>query len=225
MRVGASAGIRVVVVDDQPLYRQMLASTLSSAPGITVVGVAAGAGAAREIFAGLRPDAVDVALLDVQLGDGDGIELGLELRATRPGLGIVLLSATDALDVLLELPRPDSQGWSCLSKTSSLGLPALVRAIEVTAEGRTVLDPELVARRKPRRGSGLTRLSARQYEVLRLLAEGLSNAGIASRLGLAPRSVDNHIAAVYAELGLASGGVVNPRVGAALRFLEETAAS
>jgi DNA-binding NarL/FixJ family response regulator len=221
----ASAGIRVIVVEDQPLYRQMLASSLAAAPGIRVVGTAPGAAAARELFAGLGPDAVDVALLDVQLGDGDGIDLGLALRETQPGLGVVLLSATDALDVLLELPRPVSQGWSCLSKTSSLGLPALVRAIEVTAEGRTVLDPELVARRRPRRGSGLARLSPRQFEVLKLLAEGLSNAGIASRLGLAPRSVDNHIAAVYAELGLASGGVVNPRVGAALRFLEETAAS
>lgn len=220
--VGRS-GIRVAVVEDQPLFRQMLATTLDAANGVSVVTTAAGVDAARSAFADPDLGHVDVALLDVQLGDGSGIDLGVELRATRPGLGIVLLSATDALDVLLELPRSVSQGWSYLSKTSSLSLPTLVRAIEVSAEGRTVLDPELVAKRRPRSGSSLARLSGRQYEVLRLLAEGLSNAGIASRLGLAPRSVDNHIAAVYAELGLASGGVINPRVGAALRFLEESA--
>lgn len=219
--------IRVAVVEDQPLYRQMLCTALDSAPGITVVATAEGVQQAEQRFAELRAaaSAVDVAVLDIQLGDGSGIDLGVALRRANPGIGILLLSATDALTVLLDLPRDVSQGWSYLSKTSALGLPALVRAIELTAAGRTVLDPQLVAARTPRRGSGLARLSSRQYEVLRLLAEGLSNAGIASRLGLAPRSVDNHIAAVYAELGLTSGGVLNPRVGAALRFIEESAAS
>jgi DNA-binding NarL/FixJ family response regulator len=220
-RVG-QAVIRVAVVEDQPLYRQMLASTLSSTPRLRVVAVAGSAGEAR---VNVRADAVDVALLDIRLGDGSGIDLGVALREANPSIGILLLSATDALHTLLDLPRSVSQGWSYLSKTSSLSLPTLVRAIEYTAGGRTVLDPELVGKRRPRRGSGLSRLSPRQFEVLRLLAEGLSNAGIASRLGVAPRSVDNHINAIYAELGLASGGVVNPRVGAALRFIEESADS
>jgi DNA-binding NarL/FixJ family response regulator len=220
-RVG-QAVIRVAVVEDQPLYRQMLASTLSSTPRLRVVAVAGSAGEARVT---VRVDAIDVALLDIRLGDGSGIDLGVALREANPRIGILLLSATDALHTLLDLPRSVSQGWSYLSKTSSLSLPTLVRAIEYTAEGRTVLDPELVGKRRPRRGSGLSRLSPRQFEVLRLLAEGLSNAGIASRLGVAPRSVDNHINAIYAELGLASGGVVNPRVGAALRFIEESADS
>ena len=216
------AVIRVAVVEDQPLYRQLLATTLAAAPGIDVVASAAGVAAARST---VDACSCDVALLDIQLGDGSGIDLGAELRAANPGIGILLLSATDAMDALLDLPRETSQGWGYLSKNSSLTLTTLLRGIEFAAEGRTVLDPELVARRRPRRGSGLARLSARQYEVLSLLAEGLSNAGIASRLGLAPRSVDNHINAVYAELGLASGGVLNPRVGAALRFLEESATS
>lgn len=212
------------MVEDQPLYRQMLATTLDASPAVHVVGTFDGAGAALAgIGAGAGASAVDVALLDIQLGDGDGLSLGLELRRRDPAIGILLLSATDSLDALLELPRSATSGWSYLSKTSSLSLPTLLRAIAVTAEGRTVLDPELVASRQPRRGSSLARLSPRQYEVLRLLAEGLSNAGIASRLGLAARSVDNHINAIYAALGLASGGVTNPRVGAALRFLEESA--
>lgn len=215
------------MVEDQALFRQLLVTALDSAPVISVVAAAADVASARRTLreenAGVK--SIDVALLDVQLGDGSGIDLGIELRAANPALGIVLLSATDSLDVLLDLPRTLTQGWSYLSKTSALSLPALLRAIEVSAEGRSVFDPELVARRRPRRGTGLARLSTRQYEVLRLLAEGLSNAGIAGRLGLAPRSVDNHIAGIYAELGLASGGVVNPRVAAALRFLEESSAS
>jgi DNA-binding NarL/FixJ family response regulator len=200
----------------------MLASTLASSARLEIVAVAAGVAAARTA---IDARATDVALLDIQLGDGSGIDLGVELRSANPNIGILLLSATDAMHALLDLPRSVSQGWSYLSKTSSLSLPTLIRAIEYTAEGRTVLDPEIVANRRPRRGSGLSRLSPRQFEVLQLLAEGLSNAGIASRLGLAPRSVDNHINAIYAELGLGSGGVSNPRVGAALRFIEESAES
>ena len=219
----------MAVVEDQALFRQLLVTGLDAAAGVSVAAAAADVASARRtlLHEGTDPAvrAIDVAVLDVQLGDGSGIDLGIELRAANPGIGIVLLSATDSLDVLLDLPRTMTHGWSYLSKTSALSLPALLRAIEVSAEGRSVFDPELVARRRPRRGTGLSRLSARQYEVLRLLAEGLSNAGIASRLGLAPRSVDNHIAGIYAELGLASGGVVNPRVAAALRFLDESAPS
>ncbi|WP_368497410.1 response regulator [Herbiconiux sp. A18JL235] len=214
--------IRVAVVEDQPLYRQMLTSALAGAEGLEVVAVASSCTNARAVV----PDSdADVVVLDIQLGDGSGIDLGLELRHSMPRLGVLLLSATDSLDALLDLPRSSVRGWSYLSKDSALSLASVVRAIEVTAEGRTALDPELVERRRPRRGSGLARLSPRQYEVLRLLAQGLSNAGIAARLGIAPRSVDNHINAIYAELGLASGGVTNPRVGAALRFIDESSES
>jgi len=211
--------LRLAVAEDQPLYREMLVSLLGSVPGMAVVASASGAGEAAASF---EARALDVALLDVNLGDGDGIALGRRLRAVNPRLGVVLLSATDAMDALLTVPPGELRGWSYLSKTSSLSAPALLSALAATAAGRTVLDPALVARRAPRRDTALDRLSERQAEVLRLLAEGLSNAGVADRLGLSRRSVDNHVNAIYGALGLRSDGAHNPRVAAVLRFLEES---
>ncbi|PPH20572.1 DNA-binding response regulator [Rathayibacter sp. AY1C4] len=188
--VGGVPELRLAVVDDQPLYRHMLSSLLRAVPGVRSVVEAGSATEARSV---LRPAELDVAILDIELGDGDGIELGRRLRSTAPGLGIVLLSA-----------------------------PALLASVRATADGRTVLDPALVAARAARRDSPVAALSQRQYEVLSGLASGLTNAAIGERLGIAVRSVDNHVNAVYASLGVRSDGERNPRVDATLLFLEHT---
>ncbi|MBF4461247.1 response regulator transcription factor [Rathayibacter sp. VKM Ac-2878] len=198
----------------------MLASLLRSTPGVRSVVELESASQAREH---LRPEELDVAIIDIELGDGDGIELGRELRTRRPELPIVLLSAVDALHRFLRLDRDEARGWSYLSKTFSLSPTALLSALHATIQGRTVLDPALVAARTARRSSPVASLSRRQYEVLAGLASGLTNAGIAEQLGIAVRSVDNHVNALYAALGLRADGVHNPRVEAALQFIEHTA--
>ncbi|WP_323742810.1 MULTISPECIES: response regulator transcription factor [unclassified Rathayibacter] len=208
------------MVEDQALYRHMLASLLRSTPGVRSVVELESASQAREH---LRPEELDVAIIDIELGDGDGIELGRELRTRRPELPIVLLSAVDALHRFLRLDRDEARGWSYLSKTFSLSPTALLSALHATIQGRTVLDPALVAARTARRSSPVASLSRRQYEVLAGLASGLTNAGIAEQLGIAVRSVDNHVNALYAALGLRADGVHNPRVEAALQFIEHTA--
>ena len=86
------ADLRVAVVEDQPLYRQMLAMLLASVDGLTVVAEYDSATAAEDLDA----RSVDVALLDLRLGDGDGMTLGRELRRRNPRLGVLLLSASDA---------------------------------------------------------------------------------------------------------------------------------
>mgnify|MGYP001807782854 CR=1 FL=1 len=212
--------IRVAVVEDQPLFRQMIAALLTSAGRFDLVGAWPDAASAREGLAGRR---LDVALLDYRLPDGDGIALGRWLRSEQPGLGIVLLSATDNMNALLDLAASELRGWSYLSKTSSLSSRGLLAALEATAEGRTVLDPALSERRSPRRGTGLDALSPRQYEVLELVAEGLTNTAIAHRLGIADRSVDNHVSTIYQALEIGADGERNPRVEAVRRFLTETA--
>jgi DNA-binding NarL/FixJ family response regulator len=217
--VGGVPELRLAVVDDQPLYRHMLSSLLRAVPGVRSVVEAGSATEARSV---LRPAELDVAILDIELGDGDGIELGRRLRSTAPGLGIVLLSAVDAMHRFLRLDRAEARGWSYLSKTSSLSAPALLASVRATADGRTVLDPALVAARAARRDSPVAALSPRQYEVLSGLASGLTNAAIGERLGIAVRSVDNHVNAVYAGLGVRSDGERNPRVDATLLFLEHT---
>jgi DNA-binding NarL/FixJ family response regulator len=213
-----SAGaVRLAVVEDQPLYRQMLVSLLDSVSSLTVV---ASAGSATEAGERLARTAVDVAILDIELGDGDGISLGRVLRQRDPHLGVVLLSATDSMNRLLQIAPAELHGWSYLSKTSALTAQSLVATVHAAASGRSVLDRALIAGRALRRGSPLERLSSRQQDVLGLLAAGLSNAAIAAQLGIAVRSVDNHVTAIYAALELKADGESNPRVLATLRFLE-----
>ncbi|WP_034610814.1 response regulator transcription factor [Cellulomonas sp. URHD0024] len=211
--------IRVAVVEDQPLFRSMLEHTLDSSLGLeTVVAV----GTATEAARAIRPGLVDVAILDIDLPDGNGIALGVTLRRRMPGLGILLLSAHDAMDLLLDLPPDVAAGWCYLSKNSSTSEEVLVGAVRAAAVGETVLDPALLARMTPRAGSAVARLTDRQYEVLRLLAAGLSNSGIGDKLGITEKSVQNHVNGMYATLGIDSDPQRNPRVSAALRLLEQT---
>lgn len=211
--------LRVAVVEDQPLYRAMLARTLAAHAELEVVGAV---GTVAEARATLTAGVADVAVLDIDLPDGNGIALGVQLRRGQPDLGILLLSAHDAMDLLLDLPKDVSHGWGYLSKNSSTSETFLVDAVLAAARGQTVLDPALLAGMHPRRGSDVARLTDRQFEVLRLLAQGLSNIGIGERLGITEKSVQNHVNAIYAALGIDADREHNPRVRATLRLLEET---
>jgi DNA-binding NarL/FixJ family response regulator len=197
----------------------MLARTLDAHDELRVV---AAVGTVAEARAALTPGVADVAILDIDLPDGNGIALGVQLRRVQPRLGILLLSAHDAMDLLVDLPKDVSQGWGYLSKTSSTSETLLVNAVLAASRGQTVLDPALLAGMRPRRGSDVSRLTDRQFEVLRLLAQGLSNAGIGERLAITEKSVQNHVNAIYATLDIDADRDHNPRVRAALRLLEET---
>ncbi|UZN04061.1 response regulator [Cellulomonas sp. S1-8] len=214
-----SRPLRVALVEDQPLFRSMLERTLQDVPKLDVVVSVGTVGEAHRL---LTPDLVDVVVLDIDLPDGNGIALGVTLRRAQPDLGVLLLSAHDAMDLLLDLPRDVAHGWCYLSKTSTTSEAALLHAVRSAAAGETVLDPALLERVTPRAGSAVARLTQRQFEVLRLLAQGLSNAGIAERLAITEKSVQNHVYAVYSTLGIDADPVRNPRVSAALRLLEET---
>ncbi|GAA3795025.1 response regulator transcription factor [Cellulomonas soli] len=211
--------VRVAVVEDQPLFRSMLEHTLGNTPGLRVV---VSVGTVTEATQRITAGTVDVAVLDIDLPDGNGIALGVTLRRRHPRLGILLLSAHDAMDLLLDLPGDVAVGWSYLSKTSGTSEEVLVAAVRAAAVGETMLDPALLARVAPRAGSDVARLTDRQYEVLRLIAQGLSNAGIGERLGITEKSVQNHVNAIYATLGIDVDPQRNPRVSAALRLLEES---
>jgi DNA-binding NarL/FixJ family response regulator len=222
MTTQAHDPIRLGIVEDQPLFRSMLEFTLASVEGIKVV---AAVGTVREAEQRLTPGAVDVALLDIDLPDGNGIALGVILRRKQPNLGILLLSAQDSMDLLLDLPPDVRNGWSYLSKTSSTSTATLVAAVRASAAGETTLDSALIDRKKPRAGTAVARLTDRQYAVLRLLAQGRSNAGIGEGLGITEKSVQNHINAIYGTLEIDTDPTRNPRVSAALRLLEETGRS
>ncbi|WP_298226667.1 response regulator transcription factor [Gryllotalpicola sp.] len=209
--------VRVAVVEDQPLYRDMIVTLLRAQEGVEVVLIADGASSARAEF---QPGTIDVAVLDVHLSDGNGLALGVSLCRKDPNLGVLLLSSHDVMELLLDLPEDVRAGWSYLSKNSTTSVDVLMRAIQSTARGITVIDPALAEGAFPRAGSSLSVLSDRQYEVLRHVAAGLTNEGIGEKLGISSRSVENHINAIYASLGLPRGR--NQRVSAVLRFIEET---
>jgi DNA-binding NarL/FixJ family response regulator len=114
-----------------------------------------------------------------------------------------------------------SRPWSYLSKRSSFAGDVLTRAVLAAARGEVVLDPYLVQRSTPRAGSALADVTPAQLSVLRLVAEGLSNQAVADRLGIAERSVESHLQAIYQRLGITGEGH-NRRVAAVLAFLEQT---
>jgi DNA-binding NarL/FixJ family response regulator len=213
--------VTVALVEDEPLLLDLLRVALQQHPGLEVVGVFSQGEQALQHIPPLQPQ---VALLDIDLGRGlSGIQLGLLLREQLPTLGIVLLSNHWVPHFLATLPPDVLAGWCYLLKRSVADVDTLARAIQGAASGLVVLDPYIVARRRPRPGGGLARLTPRQQEVLAFIAQGFTNAAIAQRLGLAPSTVENQLNQIYQELGLGEEHAdFNPRVRAALLYLLES---
>ncbi len=209
--------LRIGLLEDQPLFREMLQHLLSLVPGFSLQ-VASTVAQTRSEW---NAERLDVALLDYELPDGDGLEVGRALQQANPSLGVVLLSAVDRSVVLLDLEPHEAERWSFLSKNSSVSTSMLIRALRASAEGRCVIDPVVVAARKARAGSRVAALSERQGQVLTLIAEGLTNQAIAEQLGIAVNSVNNHVNSMYNALGL-NESARNPRVSAVRLFLAET---
>jgi DNA-binding NarL/FixJ family response regulator len=153
----------IAIVEDHALFRSMLRTSLTGQDGIRVVMSAGSVAEARQVF---QPGSAHVAILDVELPDGSGIDLGIELRRRDPQLRILLLSTQNAMDAIADLPADVAGGWSYLSTTSTANVATLARAVRSTASGVAVLDPGVVAKPVPSRSSALARLTKRQYEVL-----------------------------------------------------------
>jgi DNA-binding NarL/FixJ family response regulator len=208
----------VSIVEDEALMRGMLEQSLSAQDGLRVVHSVPGVQEARLV---ITPGSTDVALLDVNLPDGNGVALGLQLQRADPALAVMLLSSEDVMGLFTSVQEQASRPWSYLSKRSSFARDVLVRAVVAAADGQVVLDPYLVQRSTPRDGSAVAELTPAQFQVLRLIAEGLSNQAAGERLGINERSVESHLQAVYQRLGIAGDGR-NRRVAAVLAFLEQT---
>jgi DNA-binding NarL/FixJ family response regulator len=211
--------IRVGIVEDEGLLRSMLTDLVNENPHMVVVGAAAGVSDARQV---LPAGSADVVLMDVELGDGNGVALGVALQRADPNLYVVLLSSHDVMELVLSIRDNVPHSWSYLSKRSSVTREVLYRAIEAAVDGGVTLDPELMDRSNPREGMPLAELSGAQLQVLRLVAQGFSNAAVAELLGLSRRSVENHLQAIYRVLGISSAES-SPRVAAVLQFMQQTA--
>lgn len=217
----ATTPIRLVIVEDEHLYRDLLRTVLQLDAQLAVVGDYATAQEALEAVPRLAPT---VALLDIELGGPtNGVQLGLLLREKLPGLGVVLLSNVRAPRLLASIPPREVGGWSYLLKRSVRDATVLRRAIDGAAMGLVTLDPSLVAGRHPRDRGALSAVTPRQLEILALVAEGWANDAIAQRLGLSIKTVENQLTLTYQELGLdRDKDPVHPRVKAVLLYLAGT---
>jgi len=212
--------VRVVVADDAMLMRDGLARLLRDA-GVEVLATVADADALHSAVALRKPD---VAIIDIRMPPthtDEGLIAAQRIRSERPGTAVLVLSQHLVPEYAMRLLEEQPDGCGYLLKDRVGDIAVLVDALRRVAAGETVVDNGIVstlfARR--RRDDPIQSLTAREREVLGLVAEGLSNRAIAARLFIAERTVESHIQHVFDKLGLPDDPTTNRRVLAALAAL------
>jgi DNA-binding NarL/FixJ family response regulator len=193
--------ISVFLVDDHELVRRGIAGLLEAEPDIEVVGEASTASQARARILATRPD---VALLDVRLPDGSGIDVCRDIRSASSEIQCLILTAYDDDEAIYAAVIAGAAGY-VLKDIRGAGLVESVRKV---AAGKSLLDPALTARvvermRGVARGDArLDSLSAREKQIMSLIADGLTNREIGLRLSLAEKTVKNYVSGLLSKLGL-----------------------
>ncbi len=222
-RAGAPAGRhapRVVLADDDVLLREGLASLLDRS-GFDVVGQA---GNGVELLAQVRAARPELAVIDIRMPPAhatEGLQAARVIRAELPGTAIVVLSAHVEVEEAMEL-LAGGQGLGYLLKSRVTDVAEFIGTLERVTAGASVVDPSLVQElvRARRRRDPLDVLSPREREVLALMAEGASNAGIAGRIFVTEGTVEKHVRSILTKLDLPETDAGHRRVLAVLRFLE-----
>ena len=212
--------MRVVVAEDLFLLRDGL-TRLLAAHGFEI---AASVDSAPGLLAALLDHRPDVAVVDVRLPPSfadDGLQAALAARQQVPGLPVLLLSQYVEQLYARELLADQSGAVGYLLKDRVFNDDQFVDAVRTVAAGGTVMDPEVVTKLLGRRfrDEPVTRLSAREREVLALMAEGRSNVAIAQRLFVTEKAVSKHTTSIFTKLGLAASEDDNRRVLAVLAYL------
>jgi DNA-binding NarL/FixJ family response regulator len=222
---GQSVPIKVVLAEDSYLVREGVRRLLETEPDMDLVAVCEDYNSLLEAIDSAGPD---VVLTDIRMpptGTDEGIRAAERLRQARPAAGVVLLSQYADPGYALSFLEHGTEGRAYLLKERVADLEQLLGAIREVARGGSVIDPKvveaLVAARSRAAESPLSRLTPREREVLALLAEGRSNAGVAEALVLSERAVEKHINAIFAKLRLPEARDVHRRVKAVLLFLAE----
>lgn len=199
---------RTLIVDDHPLYRDGLKMQLEQHDCFDIVGEAGSFEKGLQLAKKLKPD---LALLDISLPDGSGVELAREMRAAVPGLVVLIVSMHSRVDFISAAFQAGASGY--MSKES--GADQILKALEVVAAGGQYLDGalspkvlrKLDAMSRPKAKSmdaAYSALSLREQQVMRLLAEGLSPKEIAEKLFVTRKTVDNYRYAIMSKLGIKS---------------------
>jgi DNA-binding NarL/FixJ family response regulator len=212
--------LRVVIGEDDVLFREGIARILEG-EGFEVV---AQAGSADDFLRRASAHHPDVAIVDVQMPPGredDGLRAAVQLRATRPEIGVLVLSQyfEDAYALQLIGDRADGVGYLLKERVGDVSV--FVDAVRRVADGGTALDPEIVARMLGRRAQPLDELSPREHDVLREMAEGKSNRGIAEALTVSEAAIEKHVRSIFRKLAIEPSATDHRRVLAVLRYLKQ----
>lgn len=196
--VPAAPPTRLLIVDDHDMFADSLQLALSAQPDFEVVGKAATLAQAKNMVATTAPD---VVLLDHHLPDGLGVDSITDLRAIRPESYIVVLTAAADDSMLVAATEAGCAGF--ILKTSPLD--ELVSAVRTAAAGEIMVSSDLLSlllnRLHHQHDKPADELTSREHEILQLIAEGLTNAAIASRLFISVNTVRNHVQSILAKLG------------------------
>jgi two-component system response regulator DevR len=193
--------ITVFLLDDHEIVRRGLADLLGSVEDFEVVGEAGTAEEARARIPALRPQ---VAVLDARLSDGSGIDVCRDIRSQLPETHCLILTSYDDQDAILAAVLAGASGYVLKEVRGS----SLIDAIRQVALGRSLLDPALIdavmnrVRQGPVVDKRVVGLSAREREILELIADGLTNRQIGERLFLAEKTVKNYVSNLLAKLGM-----------------------
>jgi DNA-binding NarL/FixJ family response regulator len=197
--------IRVVIADDHPVVRDGLSALLASVPSVTVAGTASTGREAVRAAVTLRPD---VLVMDIQMPELSGVAAAGEIARAAPDVAVLMLTMFDDDDSVFAAMRAGARGYVLKGAQQD----EIVRAIHAVAAGQAIFGPGIA-----RRVLGLVSapavpdapfpdLTSRERQVLDLIAAGARNAEIAQRMSIAPKTVANHIAAIFAKLQVADRG-------------------
>ena len=225
-----SGPLRIVIADDNYLVREGTRRLLEDSGEVSVQ---AAVGSAPELLDAVRRNPPDAVLTDIRMPQDnaaggaaapamEGIDAAHAIKESAPSVGVVILSQYADESYAFELFRNGTAGLAYLLKDRVGDLHHLLAALR---EGGSVIDPQvvdaLVSRRVRLQTSPLARLTPRELDVLREMAAGRGNAGIAQALHLSESSVEKHVNAIFAKLDLASEQQVHRRVAAVLTFLRD----
>jgi DNA-binding NarL/FixJ family response regulator len=198
-----SERLRILLVEDHPVFRMGLVALLSSLDGLDVV---AEADSIETAVAAVEQHEIDVVMMDLNLGDDSGVEATRRIVALRPQIGVLVVTMLDDDDTVFAAMRAGARGYLL----KGAGPVEIERALRAVAAGEVLLAPSVAAgamamltNRKRGGPDPFPSLTEREREVLELVAEGLDNRRIASRLALSDKTVRNHLSIVLTKLGVA----------------------
>jgi len=213
--------VRVVIAEDAVLFRAGLARLIED-HGHRVCAAVGDGGALLAAVAEHQPDVVVADIRMPPTHTDEGLRAAIELRRAYPRLGVLVLSQYIETRYAARLLEDNAAGIGYLLKDRVADVADFAEALERVAAGGTALDPEVVSQlvRTSQQAAGLAELTPRERDVLALMAEGRSNAGIATALVVSASVVEKHVASIFAKLRLPPSEADNRRVLAVLRYLQ-----